>query len=70
MERKCSKCDVVKPLDEFHRSPKGKYGRSAECKECRKEYDAQRYQNNREKILEHRKAFFLLFTLLLKLLKL
>lgn len=32
--RACTKCHLVKPLDEFSRAPRGKYGRKASCKAC------------------------------------
>ena len=32
--RRCTKCGEIKPLDEFSKAPKGKYGRKASCKEC------------------------------------
>jgi hypothetical protein len=36
MEAKCcTHCGEVKPLDEFHRESKGKYGRNSVCKKCR-----------------------------------
>lgn len=30
----CSLCHEVKPLEEFHRQPKGKHGRHSQCKSC------------------------------------
>lgn len=33
-EKKCSMCEVVKPLDQFHRQPTGKLGRHSYCAEC------------------------------------
>jgi len=35
--KECSKCGIVKELDDFSRNKKGKQGRSAECKACEKE---------------------------------
>lgn len=32
--RLCTKCAVEKPLSEFSKAPRGKYGRKASCKEC------------------------------------
>lgn len=37
--RACRKCGAVKPLDQFSKAPRGKYGRKASCKAC----DASRY---------------------------
>ena len=33
-ERVCTKCEELKPLDEFHNNPTGKYGKHASCKPC------------------------------------
>jgi hypothetical protein len=35
MERECTICKLIKPLEEFGKSPKGKYGHDAQCKKCR-----------------------------------
>lgn len=32
--KRCSKCDVIKPLSEFSRAPRGKWGRKSSCKAC------------------------------------
>lgn len=44
MTKACSKCSVVKPLDEYHRNKGRKDGRLAQCKPCvlaqRAEYEA------------------------------
>lgn len=34
--RRCSKCEIWKPLDEFYKETKGQAGIGAYCKECRK----------------------------------
>lgn len=39
-ERACTKCGLTKPLDQFSRAPRGKYGRKASCKAC----DAARHE--------------------------
>ncbi len=41
-EKRCSKCGETKPIEEFHRAKVIKDGRRGHCKECRKEYEAQR----------------------------
>lgn len=33
-EKRCLKCDVVKPLEQFHVQAAGKYGRTSRCREC------------------------------------
>ena len=54
-EKKCSKCKVVKPFDEFHKDKLNKDGCQNTCKECRKQYQKkyqpQYYKDNRETIL-------------------
>lgn len=35
MEKECTKCKQVKPLEEFHKHTKSKDGRKEACKECR-----------------------------------
>lgn len=30
----CTKCGVDKPLEDFHKDHKGKYGRVSKCKDC------------------------------------
>ncbi len=34
IEKKCTKCLLVKPLSEFYPSPRGKHGRQSACKKC------------------------------------
>ena len=34
--KKCTKCDVVKDLDSFSPSPRGKLGRHSHCNECKR----------------------------------
>tara|TARA_Y100000593_G_scaffold69925_1_gene128371 strand:- start:690 stop:1400 length:711 start_codon:yes stop_codon:yes gene_type:complete len=58
LEKKCGKCGVVKPLDEFHKHKKLKDGRQYNCKECRKEHKKQHYQNNKESILEKQSQYY------------
>ncbi|WP_448680016.1 hypothetical protein [Pseudomonas nicosulfuronedens] len=67
-ERVCTKCSALKLLKEFNKSSRGKYGRSARCRDCDKIYAQQnsarinemslaRYHRNQEPIrLEKRKA--------------
>ena len=42
-EKSCTKCGVVKPLDEFSRRASAKYGRTPWCKTCIAEQSAARY---------------------------
>lgn len=50
--RKCSVCQIEKELDKFHK--KGN-GHAYMCKECRKKYIRQHYQDNKEIYLEKAK---------------
>lgn len=47
-EKKCSKCGIIKPLDSFHAQAIGKGGKSAQCKDCTRAYDASRALKNVE----------------------
>ncbi|MCA9367635.1 HNH endonuclease [Candidatus Kaiserbacteria bacterium] len=49
----CTKCNVEKPLSEFHKSKSGKYGVRGECKPCALEYRRQYRKNNRKEIAEY-----------------
>ena len=50
--RKCSTCQIDKNLEDFHR--KGS-GYSYMCKECRKKYIRNHYQNNKAKYIQKAK---------------
>ena len=72
--KKCSKCDVVKPLDEFRPRKDNKDGRRNNCKECAmtntieqyrqdnkevlNEYNRQYYQDNKEEINEYNRQYY------------
>lgn len=43
----CKKCSISKPLIDFHKSKKEKYGHRSICKECRKKYAADRFKDKR-----------------------
>jgi len=51
-QKKCSKCDVVKDYNEFHRNNKKKDGRRCECKECVNKYKKEYRIKTKEKILK------------------
>jgi len=53
MEKKCTKCEKVKSLDEFGNKKDGKYKKSSRCKDCDKIY----YQDNRENKLKKAKEY-------------
>lgn len=53
----CTKCDVEKNVGEYYKYKKGEHGVMAECKVCRKQYDAQRYAANKEARTEQNKTW-------------
>lgn len=58
-EKKCTKCGKVKPIEEFAFKNKAKGIRRSQCKQCIREYDKNRYAENRnncqEKLKENHK---------------
>lgn len=60
MLRKCTKCGEEKELNEenFAIKKANQKGFENYCKACKKEKDAQRYQANREKILQQKKEYY------------
>jgi len=56
----CTKCGrlLVACSINFHKKKCGKYGFNAECKECKKQYVAQHYQEHREEIAEYKKQYY------------
>ena len=51
--RICTKCGEEKSLEEFDKQAKGKYGKRATCKLCRKQH----YEANKEKAKEYQKQY-------------
>lgn len=51
MLKRCSSCGETKPVSEFHRQARGRYGVTAECKACRSERARAAYAKNRETVL-------------------
>jgi hypothetical protein len=49
----CSKCGEHQSLDEFYKTEKGKYGRSSQCKSCKREY----YLANQDRYKARTKAY-------------
>ena len=71
--KKCSKCEIEKPFNEFYKDPKVKNGLRSSCKSChkqyleankeriyerKKEYNKQYYEANKEKIVEYSKQWY------------
>lgn len=54
----CALCKQVKSLDDFHRNPKAKDGKTSRCRTCRNEYSKQWHWANRDKHLEMNRAYY------------
>lgn len=58
MKRKvCTKCYVEQDISNFNKDKKQKSGRISQCKNCKKLYDIQYYQINKNDKLEHQKIY-------------
>jgi 5-methylcytosine-specific restriction endonuclease McrA len=55
--RRCNKCGIEKPLEDFHRDKRLKEGRRFDCKACKKEKWATYREANRERLRESRRAW-------------
>jgi len=48
--KRCTKCGVERPLEDFHKLKKGRFGRHPKCRFCRGKQEKERYKKNpREK---------------------
>jgi hypothetical protein len=54
-ERECNRCNVIKPLEEFSKHPKGKLGRHPTCRACKNLEAKAHYAVNKDAILERQK---------------
>lgn len=52
----CSKCGEAKPLDEFNKDKKGKYGRQVYCRSCVAEYAINREEELCEALIKKTKG--------------
>ena len=57
LTKKCSKCGISKPLDEFHNQKDGKYGKRADCKKCNIEHSKQYAQEHKVEIKKYQKNY-------------
>jgi hypothetical protein len=59
LEKRCSKCGIVKPIEQFsrQRQPNGQEGRRSHCKDCIKVSDAAYLQANYEKKKAYQSAY-------------
>lgn len=56
--KKCSKCGEVKPITEFNKAKREKFGVSHRCKACTKLYNRQYYKENQDKILDQHRDYY------------
>jgi len=49
----CTKCGVEKSLDDFHKHPRGKYGKSPSCKICNNKKSRAWHAKNKEKATQY-----------------
>lgn len=56
-EKRCSKCETVKPISEFYKDSTKTDGYRAYCKECKKIHGKQYRLLNRDKILETERLY-------------
>jgi hypothetical protein len=54
-EKICNKCGKIKPLDEFHKQPNGRFGVMTYCKKCVSQKRKIYWQLNKEEINKRRK---------------
>ncbi len=54
LQKRCSKCGEIKPLDAFHKAKSKRAGRHNQCKTCRAEYSASNAQLIRKYEHEYR----------------
>ena len=55
--KRCTKCGIEQPLENFYRAAGGRDGRRGECIACFKEYRAARYPQVREQAIARAKAW-------------
>lgn len=55
--KQCCTCGINKPLEDFAKNAKGKFGVHSRCKNCKKSYTAEHYAKNRSKKLAQNKAW-------------
>lgn len=55
--KKCNKCSKSLPLSEFHTSPTTRDKLRPNCKECQKQYRAEWYQRNRERLIKYSQEY-------------
>lgn len=56
--KRCFKCQCLKPLDEFHRNQHMADGRINQCKECVKTYYKEYREKNHEHLMEYNRRYY------------
>ncbi len=54
MEKRCYKCNLLRSLDQFYKSPNRLDGVSSKCKECYKDY----YKKNKDYINKQKRQYY------------
>ena len=57
MTKKCTRCNIEKPLDMFGNEQKGKHGKRSKCKVCMTEIRKEQYDSNKEQELAYGKQY-------------
>ena len=55
--KKCTKCNIVKTIDQFGKEKNGKYGVQSRCKVCRAEIRKEQYEKNKVTEIEYGKQY-------------
>ena len=55
--KKCTKCNIVKTIDQFGKEKKGKYGVQSFCKVCKAEIRKEQYEKNKVTEIEYGKQY-------------
>jgi hypothetical protein len=58
MEKRCAKCKVIKPIDEFGISIKERDGHRSRCKECRSADEKENYKIHKDVIKKRTAAYY------------
>lgn len=58
ISKECYKCHEIKEVGEFHKNKSKKDGITSTCKECKKEYDAEIFKQNIDKIKGQKAEYY------------
>ena len=54
----CTGCKINKPVEEYHKKKRGKFGLRSKCKSCKKQQDKEWNKNNKEHKKEKSKEYY------------